>query len=212
MIRILIVDDHDLVRHGLRRIFEKTEGMGVVAEQGNGIDALHWLRRNDCDVVLLDISMPGRNGIEVLKQIHEEKPKLPVLILSNYTEDQYAVRLIKAGASGYLTKGCASQVVVGAVREAAGGRKFFSPAVLEMLANELGRPEGKLPHETLSNREYQIFRLLAAAKTVTEIAESLNLSGKTVSTYRTRILEKMNLRNNAELMQYAVEKHLNEPG
>lgn len=208
MIRILIVDDHDLVRHGLRRIFEKNQGMEVVAEHDNGVDALHWLRRHDCDVVLLDISMPGRNGIEVLKQIQEEKPKLPVLILSNYTEDQYAVRLIKSGAAGYLTKGCASAVVVEAVSYAASGKKYFSPAVLEMLANELRLPEGKLPHETLSNREYQIFRLLASAKTVTEIAETLNLSGKTVSTYRARILEKMNLRNNAELMQYAVEKKL----
>jgi len=208
MIRILIVDDHDLVRHGLRRIFEKTQGMEILAEHDNGSDALHWLRRNDCDVVLLDIAMPGRTGIEVLKQIHEEKPKLPVLILSNYAEDQYAVRLIKSGAAGYLTKGCASAVVVEAVRNAAAGKKYFSPAVLDMLANELNRPEGKLPHETLSNREYQIFQLLASAKTVTEIAGILSLSGKTVSTYRTRILEKMNLRNNAELMQYAVEHRL----
>ncbi|OGS91863.1 MAG: DNA-binding response regulator [Gallionellales bacterium GWA2_60_18] len=208
MIRILIVDDHDIVRHGLKRIFEKSREMEVVAEQDNGIDALQWLRHNDCDVVLLDISMPGRNGIEVLKQIHEEKPKLPVLILSNYTEDQYAVRLIKSGAVGYLTKGCASEVVVEAVSYAASGKKYFSPAVLEMLANELSKPEGKLPHETLSNREYQIFRLFATAKTVKEIADTLSLSGKTVSTYRTRILEKMNLRNNAEMMQYAVEKQL----
>lgn len=208
MIRILIVDDHDLVRHGLKRIFEKTQGMEVVAEHDNGIGALHWLRQNDCDVVLLDISMPGRNGIEVLKQVREEKPKLPVLILSNYPEDQYAVRLVKSGAAGYLTKGCASAVVIEAVSYVAGGKKYFSPAVLDMLTNELNRPEGMLPHETLSNREYQIFRLLASAKTVTEIADILSLSGKTVSTYRTRILEKMNLRNNAELMQYAVDKHL----
>lgn len=210
MIRVLIADDHDLVRHGLRRIIENTPDMEVVAEQTNGVDALHWLARNDCDVLLLDISMPGRNGIEVLKQLRAEKPKLPVLILSNYTEDQYAVRLIKSGAAGYLTKGCASAVVLEALRAVAGGNKYFSPAVLEMLANELAMPEGRLPHETLSNREYQIFRYLAAAKTVTEIGELLNLSGKTVSTYRTRVLEKMNLRNNAELMQYAIEKHLTE--
>lgn len=210
MIRVLIADDHDLVRHGLRRIIENTPDMEVVAEQTNGVDALHWLARNDCDVLLLDISMPGRNGIEVLKQLRAEKPKLPVLILSNYTEDQYAVRLIKSGAAGYLTKGCASAVVLEALRAVAGGNKYFSPAVLEMLTNELSMPEGRLPHETLSNREYQIFRYLAAAKTVTEIGELLNLSGKTVSTYRTRVLEKMNLRNNAELMQYAIEKHLTE--
>lgn len=210
MIRVLIADDHDLVRHGLRRIIENTPDMEVVAEQTNGVDALHWLARNDCDVLLLDISMPGRNGIEVLKQLRAGKPKLPVLILSNYTEDQYAVRLIKSGAAGYLTKGCASAVVLEALRAAAGGNKYFSPAVLEMLTHELAMPEDRLPHETLSNREYQIFRYLAAAKTVTEIGELLNLSGKTISTYRTRVLEKMNLRNNAELMQYAIEKHLTE--
>ncbi|MDO8350712.1 MAG: response regulator transcription factor [Gallionella sp.] len=210
MIRVLIADDHDLVRQGLKRIIENTPDMEVVAEQANGVDALHWLGHNDCDVLLLDISMPGRNGIEVLKQLRAEKPKLPVLILSNYTEDQYAVRLIKSGAAGYLTKGCASAVVVEALRAVASGKKYFSPAVLEMLTNELAMPEGKLPHETLSNREYQIFRYLASARTVTEIGELLNLSGKTVSTYRTRILEKMNLRNNAELMQYAIEKHLTE--
>jgi two-component system invasion response regulator UvrY len=210
MIRILIVDDHDLVRHGLKRIFEKTSDMDVVAELDNGNDALNWLRRNECDVLLLDISMPGRTGIEVLKQLREDKPKLPVLILSNYTEDQYAVRLIKSGAAGYLTKGCASAVLVEAVRDVASGKKYFTPAVLEMLTNELSMPQGKLPHETLSDREYQIFRLLASAKTVTEIADILSLSGKTVSTYRARVLEKMHLRNNAELMQYAVDKHLAE--
>jgi len=210
MIRILIVDDHDLVRHGLKRIFEKTEGMTVLAEHDNGADALHWIRRNDCDVVLLDIAMPDRSGIEVLKQIHEEKPRLPVLILSNYPEDQYAVRLIKSGAAGYLTKGCATAVVVEAVRDVAGGKKYFSPAVLELLTAELSMPEGKLPHETLSNREFEIFRLFASAKTVTEVAAILNLSGKTVSTYRARILEKMKLRNNAEMMQYAVDKHLTQ--
>ncbi len=208
MIRILIVDDHELVRHGLARIFEKSKDIFIAAEQDNGIEALYWIRHNDCDVVLLDISMPGQTGIEVLKQLRAEKPKLPILILSNYTEDQYAVRLIKSGAAGYLTKGCPSAQVVEAVRAVASGKKYFSPAVLELLTNELSLPEGKLPHETLSNREYQIFRLFASAKTVTEIAGSLNLSSKTVSTYRARILEKMKLRNNAEMMQYAIDKKL----
>lgn len=208
MIRILIVDDHDLIRQGLKRIFEQVQEMKVVAEKDNGIDALHWIRCNDCDVVLLDVAMPGRNGIETLKLIHEEKPKLPVLIISNYPEDQYAVRLIKAGAAGYLNKECASPLMIEAVRYLANGRKYFSPAVLDMLTKELTSPEGKLPHETLSNREYQIFMLLASARTVTEIADILSLSGKTVSTYRARILEKMELRNNAELMHYAIEKQL----
>lgn len=210
MIRILIADDHAIVRQGLKLILEQGGEMKVVAEHADGADALRWIRTNICDVVLLDIAMPGRGGVDVLKQIHEEKPKLPVLILSIYPEDQYAVRLIKAGAVGYLTKESAPGVVMEAVRRAADGKKYISPAVAEMLANEFGSQEGKLPHEVLSDREYQIFLLLASAKTVSEIAHALALSVKTVSTYRTRILEKMQLRNNAELMRYAVERHLME--
>lgn len=210
MIRILIADDHAIVRQGLKQILEESREMKIVAEYANGADALRWIRANDCDVVLLDISMPGMNGIDVLKLLHEEKPKLPILILSIYSEDQYAVRLIRAGAAGYLTKESAPEVVMGAVRRVAAGKKYISPAVAEMLAGEFGAPEGKLPHETLSDREFQIFLLLASAKTVSEIADTLALSVKTVSTYRSRILGKMQLRNNAELMRYAVEKHLME--
>jgi len=208
MIRIMIADDHAIVRQGLARILERTGDMSVVAEHDNGVDALNWLRSNDCDIALIDISMPGMSGIDLLKQIREEKPKLPVLVVSIYSEDQYAVRLIRAGASGYLTKGSAPAIVVESVRQVVSGRKYISPAVAEMLAGEIGDPGGKLPHETLSDREYQIFLLLASAKTVTEIADMLALSGKTVSTYRSRILEKMNLRNNAEIMHYAIEKQL----
>jgi len=182
--------------------------MKIVAELDNGIDALDWLRGNNCDIALIDISMPGMNGIDLLKQLREEKPKLPVLVISMYPEDQYAVRLIKAGAAGYLTKGCTPSIVVDAVRQIASGKKYISPAVAEMLANEFHEHDGKLPHETLSDREYQIFLQLAAAKTVSEIADSLSLSGKTISTYRSRILEKMRLRNNAEIMHYAVDKQL----
>lgn len=208
MIRILITDDHAIVRQGLARILEKNRGMEIVAECDNGIDALNWLRGNDCDIALIDISMPGLSGVDLLKQIREEKPKLPVLVISIYPEDQYAVRLIKAGAAGYLTKGCAPAIVVEAVQQIVSGKKYISPVVAEMLANECGVQEGKLPHEILSDREYQIFLLLASAKTVSEIADSLALSGKTVSTYRSRILEKMHLRNNAELMRYAIEKQI----
>ncbi len=208
MIRILITDDHAIVRQGLARILEKKQGMKIVAECDNGIDALNWLRGNDCDIALIDISMPGMNGIELLKRLREEKPKLPVLVISIYPEDQYAVRLIKAGAAGYLTKGCAPAIVIEAVCQIASGKKYISQTVAEMLANEFDSQDGKSPHESLSDREYQIFLLLAAAKTVSEIAESLALSSKTISTYRSRILEKMHLRNNAELMQYAVEKQL----
>ena len=208
MIRIMITDDHAIVRQGLARILEKNQGMKIVAECENGIDALDWLRNNDCDIALIDISMPGMNGIDLLKRLREEKPKMPVLVISIYPEDQYAVRLIKAGAAGYLTKGCAPAIVIEAVSLIASGKKYISPTVAEMLANEIDSKEGKFPHETLSDREYQIFLLLATAKTVSEIAESLALSSKTISTYRSSILEKMHLRNNAELMQYAVEKQL----
>jgi two-component system invasion response regulator UvrY len=208
MIRILIADDHAIVRHGLKQIIEDSGEMRVVAEAGSGIEALRKIRETDCDVVLLDISMPDMSGIDVLKQSHAERPQLPILILSIYPEDQYATRLIKAGAAGYMTKESAPAEVVQALLRVAGGKKYISPAVAEMLANELGTDENKLPHQTLSDREYQIFLLLASAKTVTEIADALALSVKTISTYRSRILEKMKLHNNAELMRYAIDHHL----
>ena len=210
MIRILIADDHAIVRSGLKQILEENPEMKIVAEHNNGSDVLNWLRTNKCDVVMLDIAMPGKSGIDVLKQLHEEKPKLPVLVISIYPEDQYAVRLIRAGASGYLTKESAPEVVVEAVRQVASGKKYISASVAEMLANEFGGQTEKLPHQTLSDREYQIFLLLSSAKTPTEIAAALALSIKTISTYRSRILEKMHLRNNAELMRYAVDNHLIE--
>ena len=208
MIRVLIADDHAIVRQGLKQIIEENGEMRVVAEAANGADALYKMREIACDVVLLDISMPGKSGIEVLKQIREEKPKLPVLMLSIYPEDQYAVRLIKSGAAGYMTKESAPMEVVEAVRRVASGKKYISPTVAEMLANDILAPEEKRPHETLSNREYQIFLLFAAAKTATEIADTLALSVKTVSTHRSRILEKMHMHNNAELMHYAIENNL----
>ncbi|MFZ2302968.1 MAG: response regulator transcription factor [Gallionella sp.] len=211
MIRIVIADDHAIVRQGLAHILEKNGGMEIVAEHGNGADALNWIRGNDCDIALIDISMPGMNGIDLLKQLREEKPKVPVLVISIYSEDQYAARLIKAGAAGYLTKGCAPAIVIEAVKQIAGGKKYISPTVAEILANEFEVGYGRLPHETLSDREYQIFLMLASAKTISEIAEALALSGKTVSTYRNRILEKMRLRNNAELMRYATDKNLMQP-
>lgn len=208
MIRVLIADDHAIVRQGLKQIVEESGEMRVVAEAANGADALYKMREIACDVVLLDISMPGKSGIEVLKQIKEEKPKLPVLILSIYPEDQYAVRLIKSGAAGYMTKETAPMEVVEAVRRVASGKKYISPTVAEMLANDIRAPEEKRPHEILSNREYQIFLLFASAKTATEIADTLALSIKTVSTHRSRILEKMHMHNNAELMHYAIENNL----
>lgn len=208
MIRILIADDHAIVRRGLKQIIEGGGEMCVVAEADSGIDALHKIRKIACDVVLLDISMPDMSGIDVLKQIHAEKPQLPILILSIYPEDQYAKRLIKAGAVGYMTKESAPSEVIKALRHVACGKKYISPAVAEILANEIGMAGEKLPHHALSDREYQIFLLLASAKTVTDIADTLALSVKTVSTYRTRVLEKMHLKNNAEMMRYAVDNQL----
>ena len=206
-IRILIADDHAVVRQGLKQILEENDDMNVVSEHTNGADALDWLRKHNCDIALIDIAMPGMNGIDLLKKLHKEKPELPVLVLSIYAEDQYAARLIRAGASGYLNKECAPMEVVDAVRRVAGGNKYISPAVVEMLAKEVSNAQECAPHKILSDREYQIFLLLASAKTVTDIAEDLGLSVKTVSTYRTRILEKMRLRNNLELMHYAIENH-----
>jgi two-component system invasion response regulator UvrY len=210
MIRILIADDHAIVRRGLKQIIEGSGEMIVVAEAESGIDALHKIREIACDVVLLDISMPDMSGIDVLKQIHAEKPQLPILILSIYSEDQYAKRLIKAGAVGYMTKESAPSEVIKALQHVAGGKKYISPVVAEILANELGMEEEKLPHQILSDREYQIFLLLASAQTVSDIADALALSVKTVSTYRTRVLEKMHLKNNAELMRYAVDNQLTQ--
>ena len=208
MIRILIVDDHNLVRQGLALILEKNHDMKVVASCASASDAIDWLPGNDCDVAFIDIAMSGMGGIDLLKQMRKARPQLPVLILSSYPEDQFAVRLIKAGASGYLNKECAPELIVKAVYTVLGGKRHISPAVAEMLADELGVPDGKLPHETLSDREYQVFLLLASAKTVTESAGILKLSVKTVSAYRSHILKKMHLRNNAELMHYAIDNRL----
>ena len=209
-IRILIVDDHAIVRQGLAQILEKSDGMEVVASCSNGADALRWLRQNDCDVALLDVAMPGMSGIELLKQIKTSSAKVPVLIISAYPESQYAVRLIKAGASGYLNKECAPEEIIDAVRNVVAGNMHLSPEAVKMLVNEMNLPDARLPHETLSIREFQIFKLIVSAKTVTEIADATHLSVKTVSTYRSRILEKMHLHNNVELMRYAVEHRLFE--
>jgi DNA-binding NarL/FixJ family response regulator len=209
MISILLVDDHAMVRNGLKQILEKSGDIKIAAECANGGDALIWLREHNCDVMLLDIAMKGMSGIDLLKQLNLKKSKkTPVLVISSYPEDQYAVRLIKAGASGYLNKECAPEEVVSAVHSVVSGNMHISPAVARLLTNEISIPEGKFPHETLSNREYQIFMLIISAKTVNEIADSTHLSSRTVSTYRTRILEKLCLKNNSELMRYAVENHL----
>lgn len=209
MIRVLIADDHAIVRQGLRQILADTQDMEVGGEAANGFEALQRIRDGgQWDVVLLDVSMPGKNGIDTLKQIKDERPKLPVLVLSMYPEDQYAVRLLKAGAAGYLTKESAPEQLVTAIRTVAGGRKYISPAVAELLAGEIGRDSEQPPHATLSDREFEIMRLLASGMSPTDIADHLKLSVKTVSTYRIRLLAKMQLKNTSELTYYAIKNGL----
>jgi two-component system, NarL family, invasion response regulator UvrY len=208
MIRILVVDDHAIVREGLKQILADVNDMSVRDEAGNGQDALAKIRGNEFDVVLLDISMPGRSGLEVLKEIKAERPKLPVLILSMHAEEQYAVRALRAGASGYLTKASAPDELIGAIRKVSCGRKYVSSSLAEKLALELDIDTKKPPHATLSDREYQVMLMLASGKSVTEIADELCLSVKTISTYRSRVMQKMNMKKNAELTLYAIQNHL----
>ena len=208
MIRILVADDHTIVREGLKQILADVGDMVVRDEAGNGQEALAKIRESEFDVVLLDISMPGRNGLDILKEIKTEHPKLPVLILSMHAEEQYAVRALRAGASGYMTKASAPDELIGAIRKVSCGRKYVSSSLAEKLALELDIDTKKPPHENLSDREYQVMLMLASGKSVTEIAEELCLSVKTISTYRSRVMEKMNMKKNAELTLYAVQNHL----
>jgi len=208
MIRVLIADDHAVVRQGLKQILGDTRDMVVAGEAINGQEVLDRVRAEAWDVVVLDISMPDRSGLDVLKQLRAERPGLPVLMLSMYAEDQYAMRVLKAGASGYLTKDSAAEELVNAVRKVVSGGRYVSSFLAEKLAFELGTDSSKLPHETLSDREFQVLRLLAAGESVKEIAAELYLSAKTVSTYRVRLLQKMNLTTNAELIHYAIENRL----
>ena len=208
MINILIADDHTIVRKGLKQILAETQDMVVAGEASNGFEVMEKVRNNHYDVLLLDISMPGKSGLDILKELKAEKPKLPVLVLSMYPEEQYAVRVLRAGASGYLTKESAPDELVVALRKVAQGKKYVSPSLAEKLAVNLEVDASKPPHETLSDREYQVMCMIASGKTVGEIAEKLSLSAKTISTYRARILEKMNMKNNAELTHYAIQNKL----
>ncbi len=208
MIRIIIADDHAIVRAGLKQILSENPDMSVVGESSDGQDLLEKVRENDYDVVLIDISMPGRNGLEILKQLKIEKPELPVLVLSMHPEEQYAIRTLKAGASGYLTKETASDKLVEAIRRVAQGKKYVSPSLAEKLADSIRDDTVSMPHESLTDREYQVLCMISSGKSVSDIAKELFLSVKTVSTYRTRILEKMNMKNNAELTHYALKNNL----
>jgi two-component system invasion response regulator UvrY len=208
MIRALIADDHAVVRQGLKQILGDTPEMVVAGEATNGQEVLDKIRAETWDVVVLDISLPDRSGLDILKQLRSERPKLPVLVLSMHSEDQYAMRVLKAGASGYLTKDSAPDELVKAIRKVVSGGRYVSSFLAEKLAFEIGTDSSRLPHETLSDREFQVLRLIAAGKSVTEIAAELYLSVKTVSTYRARVLQKMNLGTNAELIHYAMQNHL----
>jgi len=210
MIRALIADDHAVVRKGLRLILQETSDMQVAGEAASGLEALDSARQGGYDVVVLDITMPGRSGFEVLKDLRVEHPELPVLVLSMHAEEQFAVRLLKSGAAGYLNKESAPEELVKAIRKVVAGGRYVSPTLAEKLAFEIDAGSDKLVHETLSDREFQVMRMMATGKTVKEIAAELSLSVKTISTYRARILTKMNLHTNAELIHYAITNQLVE--
>jgi len=208
MIKVLIVDDHPVVRKGLREIVNEAFHVAVADEVSDGQEVLERVSKNNYDVVLLDISMPGRSGLDVLKELKGQKPKLPVLVLSIHPEEQYAVRVLKAGASGYLTKESAQDELISAIQKISTGRKYITPSLAERLALDLELDAEKPPHESLSDREYQVMCMIASGKTVKEIAEELFLSVKTVSTYRARLLDKMRMKSSAELTYYAIKHQL----
>jgi DNA-binding NarL/FixJ family response regulator len=208
MMKFLIADDHAIVRKGLAQILCEEFPGAKVTEVSNSNEALEEARKQIWDVILLDISMPGRNGIETLKQIRFEGIKAPILMLSMHSEEQYAVRVLKAGASGFLNKESATEELLVAVHKVLYGRKYITPSVAEKLAESLGGEGEKPAHELLSDREMQVLQLIASGKTVSEIADQLSLSVNTISTYRTRILEKLTLNNNAEITRYALDNGL----
>lgn len=208
MKRILIVDDHEVLRDGVKRIFDKQPGPATFGEAGTAQEALKLAREQNWDVVLLDLSLGGRSGLEVLKELKQMRPKLPVLVLSMHSEEQFARRAFKAGADGYVTKGSPRAELVRAINKVIEGGAYVSPALAEKLVVDLRRGTDRPPHETLSDREFEVMRLIASGKTVGEIAEVLSLSSGTISTYRTRILEKMGMKTNAELTHYAIENKL----
>jgi DNA-binding NarL/FixJ family response regulator len=208
MIRILIVDDHAIVRRGLRELLSDEFRGASFGEASTAQQALEQVWKKEWDVALLDITLPGRSGLDLLKEVKAARPKLPVLILSVHPEDQFAVRVLKAGAGGYLTKESAPEELVNAVRKILAGGQYVSPTLAEKLALGLRKDSTRAPHETLSDREYEIMCCIASGKTVTEIAGDLSLSAKTISTYRARLLEKLRVKNNAEIIRYAIRNGL----
>lgn len=210
MIKVLIADDHPIVRQGLRQILSEVADMMVAGEAVNGQEALDQVRAGEWDVLVLDITMPDRSGFDILKDLKHQQPDLPVLVLSIHTEAQLAVRVLKAGAAGYLTKENAPDELVRAIRKVVNGGKYISQSLAETLAVSLDTASAQPRHEALSDREFQVMQLMANGKTLADIAETLSLSAKTISTYRSRLLEKMNLKTNAEIIRYAIENHLIE--
>jgi two-component system invasion response regulator UvrY len=208
MIKILIADDHPIVRRGLKQILAEEPDLAIAGEAQSSQEVLDLVRKRDWNVVVLDITMPGRGGLEILREIKKERPKLPVLILSMHPEDQYGVRALKAGAAGYMTKESAPEKLVQAIRKIIKGGKYVSPTLAEKLVLDLEKDTPEAPHETLSDREHQVMCMIASGKTVSEIAKDLFLSVKTISTYRSRILKKMKMKNNAELTHYAMKHRL----
>lgn len=208
MPRILIADDHAVVRKGLRQILLEEFLSAEIVEVADADDLFNRVLKEPWDVVISDISMPGRSGLEVLQQIRQNFPKLPVLILSVYPEDQYAIRVLKAGASGYLNKDSAQDELVKAVHRVLLGKKYITPSLAEKIAGSLDQDAEKAPHEYLSDREFEVFKLLAAGRSVSEIGDKLSLSATTISTYRARIMVKMNVKTNADLTLYAIENKL----
>lgn len=210
MIRLVIVDDHAIVRSGLRQIAQSEADIDVVGEAADSGELLDVLRKQESDVVLMDISMPGKSGLDALKLVKERWPTTAVLMLSMYPEDQYAVRSVKAGASGYLHKNSPPETVIQAIRTVSKGKKFITPELAEQLATHIGQDADQPLHERLSDREYQTMSMIASGHTLSQIAEQMSLSPKTVSVYRARLLEKMRLKNNAELTHYALKHKLVE--
>jgi DNA-binding NarL/FixJ family response regulator len=208
MINVVVVDDHAVVREGLKRIISENSGMTVTGEAADGFEAIQVLKTQPCDVVLLDITMPNKSGLDVLKELHAESPRLPVLVLSMHPEDQYAVRVLRAGAAGYVTKESAPAKLIQAIKKVVRGGKYVSATLAEKLIFDIGNEAKKAPHESLSDREYQVLCMVASGKTVTHIAVELALSVKTISTYRARILEKLQMNNNAEMTRYAIKEGL----
>jgi two-component system invasion response regulator UvrY len=210
MIRVLIADDHAIVREGLKQVLASAEGIAVTGEAANGHEVMEHLRRDCCDVLVLDMNMPGLSGIDLIKRVKAHRPDAKVLVLSMHGEDQFALRTLRAGAAGYLTKGSAPDVIASAIRRIAAGGRHISPALAETLAFELDPFRDKAPHELLSEREAQVLCMLTSGKSIADIAEQLCLSANTISTHKLRLMRKLGVANNAELLRYALQAGLTE--